>query len=177
MSGFKSNHLFSSRSCEMPEKCDVLFEVLFTFYNFMTMCFQLMRIYFLLLPPQSLSFLNKNIFVSFICNILFSLDGNCSDMRYFHLVTLSANSIFFSYSCSLLIFCLCFDTYSRIQHMSTMKLKMILIHWSEPISLLGWKMTSFQYERIQFYLEKFEIFFNSWISLWEQNQHGLSCAI
>ena len=33
---------------------------------------------------------------------------------------------------------LCLNTCSRIQYGSTMKLKMILIHWSEPISLPGW---------------------------------------
>ena len=100
MSRFKSNHLFSSRSCKKPEKC----EVLFTLYDFMIMCFHFMIICLLLLPPQSLSFLNREYVCVFYLQYFLLLDGNCADIRYFHLVTLSANSIiFFYYSRSILI--------------------------------------------------------------------------
>ena len=126
MSRFKSNHLFSSRSCKKPEKC----EVLFTLYDFMIMCFHFMIICLLLLPPQSLSFLNRKYICVFylqyfslawreLCRHQILPLGHPQRQQHYILLLFSQYSHTFCY------------TYWRIQHKSSMKLQTCAraLHW------------------------------------------------
>ena len=71
----------------------------FVSFIYTNIFFLWMGMYFFLLFTQMFSFFGSG-FVSL--QYFFSLDGNCADMRYFHLATLAANTIF-SYSQILLL--------------------------------------------------------------------------